>query len=256
MNRLIPPFTNEIPQLSTNNFVSWHDVDFSGFLSVYSLFNFAQETAWKHAEQLGFGFETLGDNKLAWVLFGMRIKMLNHLPKWQETLIIQTQPKGISGMFANRDYRIVNADNQLIAIGSSNWVVIETESRRPQRLDQIFDSLRFKENPENLISRLKAKSEFPFLLNTYRVKTSDIDYYGHVNNAKYVSWISDLYTPEQLKNFPMDEILVNFLQETRFGDQVEISADKIENQGKVRYKMQRKSDEKIILLAEIDWKES
>ncbi len=254
MNRLTPPFPVDIPQLSTNNFVSWHDVDFSGCLSLYSLFNFAQETAWKHAEKLGFGFEQLGDNKLAWVLFGMRIKVLNQLPKWQESLIIQTQPKGISGMFANRDYRMLNLDNQLIAIGSSNWLVIETETRRPQRLDHVFNSLRFVENPENLISRLKPKGDFPVLLNTYTVKSSDIDYYGHVNNAKYISWITDLYTPDQLKEFPLDEIMVNFLQETRFGEQIEIFADRVENHGKVRYKMQRKSDEKIILLVEADWK--
>ncbi len=254
MHRLIPAFPTDIPQLSRKNFISWHDVDFSGYLSIYSLFNFAQETAWKHAEDLGFGFEKLGNQNLAWVLFGMRIKMLSTLPKWQEELIIQTQPKGITGMFANRDYRMLNAQNQLIAVGSSNWVIIETETRRPQRLDHVFDSLRFSEQVENLVSRLKPRGDFPFLLNTYKVKTSDIDYYGHVNNAKYIAWISDLYTPEELKKFPLEEILVNFLQETRFGDEVEIFADKKENSGKVRYKMQRKSDERIILLAEADWK--
>ncbi|MCD6089944.1 MAG: hypothetical protein J7J72_00455 [Bacteroidales bacterium] len=254
MNRLVPSFPTDIPQLSTNNFVSWHDVDFSGYLSLYSLFNFAQETAWKHAEELGFGFEKLGGNKLAWVLFGMRIKVINSLPKWQEKLIIQTQPKGISGMFANRDYRMLGADNQLVAIGSSNWVVIDMETRRPLRFDHVFDSLRFVENPNNLISRLKPRGEFPYLLNTYQAKTSDIDYYGHVNNAKYIAWITDLYSPEQLKNYPVDEILVNFMLETRFGDEIEIYADKEENEGKVRYKMQRKSDEKVILLAEVDWK--
>ncbi|MDA3905182.1 MAG: thioesterase [Bacteroidales bacterium] len=254
MNRLIPPFPTDIPQLSTNNFVSWHDVDFSGFLSLYSLFNFAQATAWKHAEELGFGFEELGDNKLAWVLFGMRIKIIGNLPQWQQNLIIQTQPKGISGMFANRDYRMLDTDNQLIAIGSSNWLVIDIETRRPLRLDKVFDSLRFVENPENLVSRIKTKGDFPLSQNNYTVKTSDIDYYGHVNNAKYISWITDLYSPEQLKEHPLDEILVNFLQETRFGDQIEIFTDKAENNGKVRYKMQRKSDEKVILLAEAEWK--
>lgn len=254
MNSLISPFPNEIPQMSTNNFVSWHDVGSSGVLSLFSLFNFAQETAWKHAEKLGFGFEELGDKKLAWVLFGMRIKMLNKLPHWQEELVIQTQPRGISGLFANRDYRMLNAQNELIAIGSSNWVVVDTELHRPIRLDPAFDSLRFTENPVNHISRLKPRGEFPFLLNTYMVKASDIDLYGHVNNAKYIAWITDLYTPEQLKKHPLDEILINFMLETRFGDEIKIFADKKENQGKVRYKMQRKSDEKIILMAELDWK--
>ncbi len=254
MNRLIPPFSEEIPQFSTSNFVSWYDVDFSGFLSQHSLFNFAQETAWKHAEKLGFGFEKLGGEKLAWVLFGMRIKVLTALPQWQEKISIQTQPKGLSGMFANRDYRMLNAQNNLFAVGSSNWLVIEKDSHRPVRFDRAYDALRFTENPVNLITRLKPKGEFPFLLNTYRVKTSDIDFYGHVNNAKYVSWLTDLYAPEQLLAHPLEEILVNFMQETHYGDEIEIYTDKAENQGKVRYKMLRKSDKKIILLSEIDWK--
>ncbi|RLD36206.1 MAG: hypothetical protein DRI74_09500 [Bacteroidetes bacterium] len=254
MNILISPFPTDIPQLKTTNFISWHDVDFSGFLSLHSLFNFAQETAWKHSEELNFGFKKMSDAKLAWVLFGMRIKIFKSLPGWQEKLIIQTQPKGITGLFANRDYRMLNAQNELIAIGSSNWVVIDIEARRPLRLDHVFDSLRFVHNPINHVSRLKPRGEFPFLLNTYTVKASDIDLYGHVNNAKYIAWISDLYTPEQLKNHPLNEVLVNFLQETRFGDKIEIYADNVENQGKVRYKMQRKNDEKIILMAEFDWK--
>lgn len=254
MDRLYPPFPKEIPQVHTSNFVSWHDVDFQGFLSLYSLFNFAQATAWKHAEELGFGFEQLGDNKLAWVLFGMRIKLLKDMPKWQENIEIQTQPKGLSGMFANRDYRMLNNQGDLIAIGSSNWLIIDTEKRRPQRLDHLYDSLRFVENPDNLITRLKPIGKFPYLLDSHAVKTSDIDYYGHVNNAKYISWIMDLYTPNQLEQNSLDEILVNFQLESRFGDEIAIYADKQDNKEKVRYKMQRKSDEKVILMAEIDWK--
>lgn len=254
MNRLIQPFPTDIPQLSTQNFVSWHDVDFQGNLSLFSMFNFTQETAWKHAEKLGFGFEKLANQNLAWVLFGMRIKRVGHWPRWQEEFGIQTQPKGISGMFANRDYRMLNHRNELIAIGSSNWIVIELDSRRPQRLDHVFDSLRFVENVENLVSRLRPKPEINHLLNTYQVKASDIDYYGHVNNAKYMSWLTDLYTTEQLAKHPFEEIQVNFMHETRFGDEIEIFASQAENIGKVNYRMQRKTDNTIVLLAEIDWK--
>lgn len=254
MNRLLTPFPEDLPHLRTTNFVSWHDVDFQGTLSLPSMFNFTQETAWKHAEEIGLGFEKLRNQNLAWVLFGIRIKAMSKWPQWQDSFSIETQPKGISGMFANRDYRMLNAQNELIAIGSSNWVIIEIETRRPQRLDHHFSHLRLVDGSVNLIQRLKPRSEFPHLLHTHKVKSSDIDLYGHVNNAKYIAWLSDLYSPEQLKNHPMDEILLNFMLETRFGDEIEIYADKAENSGKVKYKMQRKADNKIILLAEIDWK--
>lgn len=254
MDSLLAPFSTEIPQLSTRNFVSWHAVDFSGFLSLYSLFNYTQETAWKHAEELGFGFDKLSTSKQAWVLFGMRIKILNSFPRWQQDIIIETQPKGISGMFANRDYRMLHSDGSLFAVGSSNWLVIDTETRRPQRLDNIFDTLRFVQLPINLVQRLKPIGVFPFLLKSYTVKTSDIDYYGHVNNAKYIAWITDLYTPEQILSHPLEEVLVNFMHETRFGDVLEIYADQQENKGKVRYKMRRVSDDTIVFMAEIDWK--
>ncbi|HAG15107.1 MAG TPA: hypothetical protein DCG69_01085 [Bacteroidales bacterium] len=253
MNRLLSSFPKDYPQLSTQNFVSWHDVDFKGHLSLPAMFNFTQETAWKHAEEIGLGFEKLGKQNLAWVLFGIRIKVMNQWPTWQDRFTIETQPKGISGMFANRDYRMLNAQNELIAIGSSNWVIIEIDSRRPQRLDHHFSHLRFVDGSVNLIERLKLKEEFPHLLSAHKVKSSDIDLYGHVNNAKYISWLSDLYTPDQLANHPLDEILINFVQETRFGEEIEIYSDRLENSGKVKYKMQRKSDYRTILLAEIDW---
>jgi|GEM_PF-2543796 len=254
MNRLLTPFSTDIPQLKATHFVSWHNVDFSGFVSLYSLFNFTQETAWKHAEEIGFGFEKLQEKNMAWVLFGMRIKVLKSFPQWQQQLYIETQPKGISGMFANRDYRMLKNNNELFAVGSSNWLVMDTQTRRPQRLDSVFDTLRFVEMPDNLIRRLKPKGVFPFLLKTYEVKTSDIDYYGHVNNAKYIAWITDLYSPEQLLAHPVDEVLVNFLHETRFGDVLEIYADQQENKGKVLYKMRRVADDTIVFMAEVDWK--
>ena len=62
-----------------------------------------------------------------------------------------------------------------------------------------------------------------------KVKYSDLDINMHVNNARYLNWITDSYPMEFLRrNYPV-EIEVNYLSETTPGDEYYVSTERKSN---------------------------
>ena len=63
----------------------------------------------------------------------------------------------------------------------------------------------------------------PELVRKHPVTWSEIDANGHVNNVKYAVWAIDAVTPEDIKEKPLKEILINYDAEVMPMDVVKIS---------------------------------
>jgi acyl-CoA thioesterase FadM len=55
-----------------------------------------------------------------------------------------------------------------------------------------------------------------------RVRYSDIDYNGHVNNTRYIQWIQDLTEPELLEKADQMRLDINYLRELKIGETVDL----------------------------------
>jgi hypothetical protein len=51
---------------------------------------------------------------------------------------------------------------------------------------------------------------------------SDIDYYGHVNNARYIQWIQDMIAPDILDKADQIRLDINYMSEVLPGETVEL----------------------------------
>jgi len=51
---------------------------------------------------------------------------------------------------------------------------------------------------------------------------SDIDFYGHVNNVRYVQWIQDITPPDLLDRAGQMRLDINYMSETLPGELVEL----------------------------------
>ncbi|MDR2103237.1 MAG: acyl-ACP thioesterase, partial [Treponema sp.] len=180
--------------------VDFGAVDRSDRLTLAATFDFFQEAAISHAENLGCGRDAMARNGQAWVLSRISV-FLERRPKQGETITVRSWPRGWERLFAVRDYDIRDASDIPIVRGRSNWIILDIVKRRPLRPQMLMDKLPLNEGLDALPGGGGALEARDGLIKAgeRRAAYSDIDYNGHVNNTRYIQWIQDITEPEILE---------------------------------------------------------
>ena len=206
------------------------DIDTTGKLRLSSLFEYLQEVAGNHAENIEVGYDQLQEKNLFWVLSRMKLN-IERLPKWNETIEIKTWPKGIDKLFAIRDFEIFDSAKKLIISVTSSWLLIDSIKHRLHKIEELQIPI-----PESDIK--PAIKEFPdkivpvegdSISHFHSIKYSELDILQHVNNSRYISWIYDCYQPEFLNSNELKSIQINYLDEAKFSDNLEIKLIAVNN---------------------------
>ena len=187
--------------------------------SISSLFCFLQESAWKHAETNDFGWARLKRSNCCWVLSRMKVR-IEEYPRWKDEIHLETWSKAPDALMAYRDFEIFDSQNKRILSASSAWLILDIDSRRPQRMSMLRGELPVLEGREAqtaAISKLPAVASEPDAAINI-VPYSAIDMNGHVNNANYVRWALDVFPADFIVDHNLHEIEINYLHESRMGD--------------------------------------
>jgi acyl-ACP thioesterase len=199
------------------------DIDFNGKLKFYCICGYFFELAARHANHLHFGFKDLKQENVYWVLSRFHIKILKY-PGFDQKINIQTWHKGVGRLFGLRDFRITDKDGHDQALASSAWLMLDKNSGRPIRPERISELQNSRieyhaisEIPEKLES-LSEYQKAKFIEPGY----TDLDINFHVNAGRYIAWIQDLYPPDFYNKFQISEFQINYLNETRFGERIQI----------------------------------
>jgi medium-chain acyl-[acyl-carrier-protein] hydrolase len=240
--------------------ISSYEVDARGRATLPTLSKFMQETAYNHANHLEFGYVHLKQKNRFWVLSRLLIK-IDRYPLWGETVHVHTWPTGVEGLFAYRDFQLLDEQEVPIGAASSGWLVLDAEKRRPQRplelkeKSRLFPEERALDRRPLKIKTLSEPEKGPF----FPVRYSDLDLYNHVNNAKYIQWILDSYPEEMNREYEVTLFEINFVSESKMGDEVAIYTERLESstsEPAFRHGIKRKVDNRDICLAETTWRTS
>jgi medium-chain acyl-[acyl-carrier-protein] hydrolase len=194
--------------------------------------NYLQDAAWHHAQNLQLGYKALLREKKNWVLARLSIEMKRY-PLWGEQITVRTWPKGTQRLFALRDFEIIDDSGQRIGAAASAWVIVDTQSKRPQKPDPYFESMP-------LVPDRHALNSFPQKLPpvekanrraVFRVRYTDLDMHNHVNNAKYIEWVLNGYSAEEHERGTISAIQINFLAEAVYGDDVLMTMERRDREG-------------------------
>jgi len=208
--------------------VRFGDVDRSDRLTLGSVFSFFQEAAISHAADLGVGRDALASTGQAWILSRLSL-FIERRPAYGETVEVSTWPRGCEKLFALRDYAIRDSGGIAVVRGRGAWLVLDTEKRRPLRPQPLVETLP----PNSGINALKGSGDSTcptgLKLRENLVKKmehdalySDIDFYGHANNARYIQWIQDAADINMLTKAAQIRFDINYLSEVLPGDKVEL----------------------------------
>lgn len=202
--------------------VKSYDSDQEGKLNLHTLFHFLQECAWDNARLNDFGFEFLESKNAYWVLSRILVQM-NEYPEWRDDIKIKTWPKGTHGFFALRDFEVYK-NNKDIGKVTTSWLILDKDSKRPQRLDQ-FNFVHENFYKEHAIEQTLDKVVIPSdaeKVDDRKVYYSDLDVNQHVNNATYVRWILDAYFSDRSNEIA--EFEINFISELYLNDRFSVYA--------------------------------
>ena len=204
--------------------VKCHEVDSAKRLKPAAFMDMAQEMAYQAAAVMHFGYDELIAKGMAWVLSRMHFRFLD-APHWGDDLIIKTWHRGAFGPFFVRDFEVVDYDGKRLIEATSSWVVIDVESRRMARPEEVLPSEDTAchdfaiETPTAKV--MMPRGIEPEFVMTHKVAYSDIDLVGHTNNARYIAWAMDCMDSQD-GEITVEEVEVIFHHESRPGDKIDL----------------------------------
>jgi acyl-ACP thioesterase len=214
--------------------VRFGTIDRSDRLTLDAMFQFFQEAAICHAENLGVGRKDMARTGQAWILSRITV-IVDRRPEYCETITVRSWPRGSEKLFAMRNYDIRDNSDIPVVKARSGWIVVDLEKRRPLRPLSVMNNLPLNEGLESIppedcgVSGLAERSILQKKTERKALYT-DIDYFGHVNNVRYVQWIEDALDPQILEKADKMRLDINYLNEILPGEIIEIYSGQIDEE--------------------------
>lgn len=167
-----------------------------------------QDAAGFHTMQFGCDRFSMRARDLYWVLVNVKMEFLGNIMP-TETLVIRTWPIKSNGVKYYRGYKAINEKGEVVIVAQSCWTMIDAKTKRiavnektyPDDFDYC-DELPFGKKIIKI-----SDFETSDVARSLEPRFSDLDYNGHVNNAKYADFVLDTLVPREgikLKSFQID----------------------------------------------------
>ena len=177
--------------------------DASGHLSHPGAFGLFQDMAAAHAELLGVGFEDMAAKRLFWLTVKTKIVFLKR-PKIDETVLLRTWPEKPGSIRCHRSYELWK-DGELYLRGRTEWAVVDTETRALVPPGSLFqEGLDYPPSAcAEAFARIPPRTEDFTPCGELRVRSTDIDVGGHMNNAAYLQAVFGALSSAELAARPI-----------------------------------------------------
>jgi acyl-ACP thioesterase len=144
--------------------------------------------------------------------------------------MVETWGKKIVKLYALRDFVILSDSGEKLVSATSSWLVIDSNSGRPQRFDNTAADFPWNPEKNELETSLEKVPELHCGSKTsqYPVLFSDIDVNRHVNSGSYMRWMLDSHSHQFLTENELVSIELSFLSEARPGDEIAVYQEKME----------------------------
>jgi acyl-ACP thioesterase len=227
-----------------------------GTASVLALADYFQEAAGHHADELGVSMQDLLAEGRAWVLAHFRLE-IDRLPDWNEEITLETWPSGLERLFATREVVFRDGEGDSIAQGTSAWLVINTERRRPVRPPSVLYDIEPPDRPAPLdtdLADLPAPSRTD-RTEAFSVRYHDLDLNRHVNNVRYLEWALETLPPSVLDERRCTGLALQFEAEATHGDPVRATAQIDGDEGplSVRHRLALADTDRTLARATTTW---
>ena len=234
-----------------------YEADSDQQATIQTICNYFQEMAWRHAKLHRFDLLSDEQNSRTWVLLRLHVHMDTY-PCWGDTIHVATWSSGMNRLYAYRDYELYDADGQRIGCATSQWIIIDINRRRPQRLPANLISLQPANQPRTIndsfsdpIPEADRPADQSLIFN---VRLSDIDVNRHVNNVNYIEWAIEAIPSSWRAGRQLAELEVAFMAESSYGDRITSDFTSAPSPDTALHRVYREADGKTLMTATTRWR--
>jgi len=233
-----------------NRLIMADDADINYKWKLQSILAWMQELGDRHSRVLGYGFETLREQNICWVVLRYHIKISSY-PRLYETVSTTTWPEPSRLGIYPRMFLFEDESGATKIHASSLWSLIDLDERSktdlanqglpayPAQKIQNFDDL----SPLAKIIVPEGETE----IIKYSPVYSDFDMNGHVNNTNYLQWFDDLFSLEEHSKHEVRDLLMQYNLEVR--PDVELELKLIRNKEKLYFAVDSEAGNHFKMLA-------
>jgi len=200
--------------------ITFSDINENNELSNKGILRIMQEVAGLHSSTLGYGLNDAPKTGYAWLLLNWKLKIFSR-PKWETTLTVNTWSKSMNPLFAYRDIEIFDDKNNLVAVGSSKWILFDINKKSlikiPTEVKDKFPSVDKSVFEEKFVEKLKEPEDSSFVYE-YTIQRRDIDTNHHVNNLNYLDYAYEALPEDIFNNINFSNVEIMYKHESKLGD--------------------------------------
>ena len=203
--------------------IGFRDVGKSNKLTNRALMGYLEDIAGMHSNEAGFGMNDIERTGYTWILLNWKVRVFSR-PIYGEKLLVKTWARKAVKFYTFRDYQVFDSSNNLVAIATTKWVLINAKT---MGIEKIPDEVISKYYPENT-SVFEGEEEVNKLVDpkvyssfiTYHVQRKDIDINQHMHNIYYLDLAYEALPDDVYENCRFQNIEVMYKKEIRFGETV------------------------------------
>lgn len=203
--------------------IGFRDVGKSNKITNKGLLGYLEDTAGMHSNLVGCGLNDIERTNLTWILLNWKVQVFKR-PLYGESILVKTWARNTIKFYTFRDFEVYNDKNELIAIATTKWVLMDAKS---MTLTKISDELMAKYMPENKlvfgdakeIGKLDFPAEFECVL-PYKIQRKDIDINRHVHNVTYLDFAYEVLPEEVYDNIDFNNFEILYKKETKLGETI------------------------------------
>lgn len=234
--------------------VHFYEVDYKKRAFIMSLMDYFNDVATFQSEKLGIGIDYMTKNNMAWILYKWDISVKKY-PMYGDKVIVTTEPCAFKKFYGYRKFQVLDINREVIATANSAWLLIDINEKKPVRVTEHIIKTYGLTDRDNEVLKIENIRELEKVDNfvEFRVRYSDIDTNGHVNNEKYAAWLIESVPLEIVLNYTLTNIKLTYKKESKYGEMVKILSEIEHKEDKIIVIHKVVKEDEAITLGETIW---
>ncbi len=203
--------------------ITFADIDQYYNITINAVMSYFQDNIARFLASGHIGPHDATQKGMNWLINEFHGYLSGELPSWSEPVDVEVWVSELTGIRVFADFRMTDVRGSQFAHGTSTWLLVDTQTRRPVRCHDIPELVAlYDENDATRHGRFVFPGGGTYMRSlAHTITATDLDFNGHANNQNYVHLAVAMIPEEFAGTHRLKEAHVKFQQETFLGEEIE-----------------------------------